>query len=92
MTRYHLQRPAQRGGLQGRVSGDIFDSLLGYRTVGSAPIYNIRREVHGAEDNRPADAVLGFLGELDPETKLGQPVQRSLNKPWPSLPTSPALP
>jgi hypothetical protein len=46
---------------------DIFDSLLGYRTVGSSPVYNMRREVHGSEDDRPADAVLGFLGELDPE-------------------------
>ncbi len=46
---------------------DIFTLLLGYRSVGSAPIYNTRREVSGPDDIRPADAVIGFLGELDPE-------------------------
>jgi hypothetical protein len=46
---------------------DVFSHLLGYRTVGSADAYNMRREVSGPEDDRPADAVLGFLGNVDDE-------------------------
>lgn len=47
--------------------GDIFCDLLGYRRASEGEVYNLRREVHGPSDLRPADAVLGFLGTVEVE-------------------------
>lgn len=46
---------------------DIFGELLGYRSASESDVYDLRREVHGPSDLRPADAVLGFLGSLETE-------------------------
>ena len=46
---------------------DIFGGLLGYRSPSDNDVYDIRREVHGPADLRPADAVLGRLGAINTE-------------------------
>lgn len=46
---------------------DVFENLLGYRTVGTAESYHLKWERSGEQDSRPADNLLGFFGSQDEE-------------------------